>query len=211
MVKRDVSEMIAEASSSAMPSGNALPIADTTNFNTTATTISGCKHEVSNLGRYNLYFFKKDKKAIPKTWLFYSIYIHHPWIFIFFSPFSYAKFVCNNKKVLPPRGNLATILSRKSYFPNESGALPIGEFQPASACSETLDKLLTEYPILAQSQVLVVGAGGLGCEIIKNLSMSGIANVHIIDMDTIDVTNLNRQFLFRRKDVGKPKADVAAR
>ncbi len=89
--------------------------------------------------------------------------------------------------------------------------MPIGEFQPASAYSETLDKLLAQYPILAQSQVLVVGAGGLGCELIKNLSMSGIANVHIIDMDTIDVTNLNRQFLFRRKDVGKPKAEVAAR
>lgn len=89
--------------------------------------------------------------------------------------------------------------------------MPIGEFQPASGCSETLDKLLAEYPLLAQSQVLVVGAGGLGCEIVKNLSMSGIAHVHIIDMDTIDVTNLNRQFLFRMKDVGRPKAEVAAR
>jgi hypothetical protein len=117
---------------------------------------------------------------------------------------------------LPSRGSLATVLSRKSYFPNENGALPIGEFQPyeassSSSSSTTLDALLVEYPLLSKSQVLVVGAGGLGCEIIKNLSMSGITNVHIIDMDTIDVTNLNRQFLFRMKDVGKPKADVAAR
>jgi hypothetical protein len=113
---------------------------------------------------------------------------------------------------LPSRGSLATILSRKSYFPNENGALPIGEFQPCEASSSmTLDTLLVEYPLLSKSQVLVVGAGGLGCEIIKNLSMSGITNVHIIDMDTIDVTNLNRQFLFRMQDVGKPKADVAAR
>jgi hypothetical protein len=62
MVKRDVSEMIAEASSSAMPSSNALPIADsTTNFNTPATTISSCKQEVSNHGRYNLYFFLRQE------------------------------------------------------------------------------------------------------------------------------------------------------
>eukprot|EP00590_Aulacoseira_subarctica_P005045 CAMPEP_0172431690 /NCGR_PEP_ID=MMETSP1064-20121228/59605_1 /TAXON_ID=202472 /ORGANISM="Aulacoseira subarctica , Strain CCAP 1002/5" /LENGTH=447 /DNA_ID=CAMNT_0013178549 /DNA_START=61 /DNA_END=1407 /DNA_ORIENTATION=- len=116
---------------------------------------------------------------------------------------------------MPTRGDLSTILSRKSYFPNENGALPIGEFQPCesegnSTSTFALNKLLLAYPSLNKAQVLVVGAGGLGCEILKDLSMSGIANVHVIDMDTIDVTNLNRQFLFRKKDVGKSKSDVGA-
>jgi len=55
----------------------------------------------------------------------------------------------------------------------------------------------------------MVGAGGIGCELLKNLLLTGYGEIHIVDLDTIDLSNLNRQFLFRHEHIKKPKALVS--
>lgn len=103
------------------------------------------------------------------------------------------------------RNTLMTMLSRPSPFGNETGPLACGEYEPLT------DVTTTNNNIYNDKRILIVGAGGLGCEIIKDIAMSCIfKNIDIIDLDTIDITNLNRQFLFRHTDIGHSKANVAA-
>jgi adenylyltransferase/sulfurtransferase len=64
---------------------------------------------------------------------------------------------------------------------------------------------------LAAARVLVVGAGALGNEVLKNLALVGAGTVHVIDLDTVEPSNLSRSVLFRADDGGQPKAEVAAR
>jgi len=65
--------------------------------------------------------------------------------------------------------------------------------------------------LVKDSRVLIIGVGGLGCEIAKNLSMLGVGHLDLVDLDIIEHSNLNRQILFTNAKLGEPKAVVAAR
>lgn len=64
--------------------------------------------------------------------------------------------------------------------------------------------------LLYNSTVMVVGAGAIGNELIKNLALLGVGKIVIVDMDKIEQTNLTRSILYRMKDVGKYKSQAAA-
>ena len=73
----------------------------------------------------------------------------------------------------------------------------------------------TFQDLIAANRQFLVGSGAIGCEMLKNWSMMGLATgpegiIHVTDLDTIEKSNLNRQFLFRAKDVGKFKAESAS-
>lgn len=64
---------------------------------------------------------------------------------------------------------------------------------------------------LAAAKVLVVGAGALGNEVLKNLALVGLGTTYVIDLDVVEPSNLSRSVLFRAEDGGQSKAAVAAR
>src|SRR6516225_4840179 len=64
---------------------------------------------------------------------------------------------------------------------------------------------------LRRARVLVIGAGALGNEIIKNLALLGVGTLFIADLDRVENSNLSRSVLYRADDRGRFKAAVAAR
>ena len=62
---------------------------------------------------------------------------------------------------------------------------------------------------LESARVLVVGAGGLGSPVIQYLSAAGIGKIGIIDDDKVELSNLQRQVLYKTKDIGRKKVEIA--
>ena len=63
---------------------------------------------------------------------------------------------------------------------------------------------------LKSSKVVVVGTGGLGCPALIYLAAAGVGNLVMIDKDTFELSNLNRQILGWQKDIGRLKVEAAA-
>ena len=74
--------------------------------------------------------------------------------------------------------------------------------------------ILKKFGIIGQkkiksSKVLIIGMGGLGCPLSIYLASLGIGTIGIVDNDKVELSNLNRQIVYRSDDIGKFKVDVA--
>jgi adenylyltransferase/sulfurtransferase len=95
--------------------------------------------------------------------------------------------------------------------------VPVGPEKPLHIPNLQKDRLGTfefiswwEREKVEKAKVLVVGAGALGNEVIKNLALMGVGNIFIIDFDNIEAANLSRSVLFRETDNHRSKAEVVA-
>ncbi|GAA3920121.1 molybdopterin-synthase adenylyltransferase MoeB [Hymenobacter algoricola] len=92
---------------------------------------------------------------------------------------------------------------------------PTDELLPEEHKRYSRHLLLPEIGLAGQQQlkatrVLVVGCGGLGCPVLQYLAAAGVGTLGLLDYDTVDESNLQRQVLYSTADVGRPKALVAA-
>jgi len=104
-----------------------------------------------------------------------------------------------------------------SDIPTGPRRLPVAPEKPLRIPNLRTDRLGTfdfiswwERKRVEEAKILIVGAGALGNEVIKNLTLMGAGNLFILDFDTIEAANLSRSPLFRESDAGRRKAEVAA-
>jgi len=95
--------------------------------------------------------------------------------------------------------------------------LPVAKEKPLKIPNLKTDRLGTfdfiswwERDKVADAKVLVVGAGALGNEVVKNLTLMGVGHILVIDFDTIEAANLSRSVLFRESDANRKKSEVVA-
>ncbi len=102
-------------------------------------------------------------------------------------------------------------------IPEGPKRLPVNPEKPLIIPNLQKDRLGTfsfiswwEREKVENAHVMIVGAGALGNEVIKNMVLMGVGFLYIIDFDTIEMANLSRSVLFRESDTGRKKAEVAA-
>jgi adenylyltransferase/sulfurtransferase len=86
-------------------------------------------------------------------------------------------------------------LNKGTYFQRQTTLLEIGE---------------AGQDLLQKAKVLVIGCGGLGSPIAVYLATSGVGELHLVDFDTVSISNLHRQVFFKVDDIQQPKAEVLA-
>lgn len=100
-----------------------------------------------------------------------------------------------------------------SIVASEAIKLVTNKYYPISQwftwCDPKLDIKLAKQKLI-NSEIFIVGSGAIGCELIKNLAFLDVKKITVTDPDIIEKSNLSRQFLFRNKDIGKLKSEVAA-
>lgn len=110
-----------------------------------------------------------------------------------------------------------TPLPASTEVPTRPRRLPVAPEKPLHIPNLKTDRLGTfdfiswwERSKVENAKALVVGAGALGNEVIKNLALMGVGYIYVVDFDTIEAANLSRSPLFRQSDNGRRKAMVAA-
>lgn len=118
---------------------------------------------------------------------------------------------------LASAANLTTSRPAANEPPTGPLRVPVAPEKPLHIPNLHTDRLGTfefiswwEREKVQNARVMVVGAGALGNDVIKNLALMGVGHIFIVDFDTIEAANLSRSVLFRESDNNRSKAEVAA-
>lgn len=126
-------------------------------------------------------------------------------MFNYYNKINYSKI---DNQIQPVASIMGSICSSEVIKLITNKYIPINQFFQWSDNTLSFEKIINLD--LLKTSWLVVGSGAIGCEILKNLANLNVGTIIITDPDTIEKSNLSRQFLFRNTDVGKLKSVVAA-
>ena len=107
--------------------------------------------------------------------------------------------------------NIAVVSIMGSIVASETIKLISNKYTPISQFFDWEEVITGSYKeTINDSEWFVVGSGAIGCELLKNLAYLNVKKIKVTDPDTIEKSNLSRQFLFRSSDIGELKSQVAS-